>query len=340
MPTTRNTSTVRALALAALGVLLSLVGLGATALAGGSTTGCSGPYGWPVEPFDRAHPIRGAFGDPRTIFDGPPTRETLLAASGRFSFHQGADISVPDGTPVHAVSGGTVVRVTQETVGVDCGNGRAFEYWHVNASVRVGQHVAAGETVIGLVQRASGHVHLTQLEQGRAVNPVAPGRLTPYEDTTEPRILAISLRRSDGAADEMPHSVGGRVQLLVEAVDQPALPVPGLWSDLPVTPARVTWRIERWPARTVIAEREARDVRDHLPAKERFWETFARGTHQNMAVFGRHYSYLQGGRYLFRLSPEGLDTRTLRNGVHTLVVRAEDGAGNEDVARLRFTVRN
>jgi hypothetical protein len=339
MKTTRHTS---ARALAALGVVLlaSVIALGATALARGSATGCSGPYGWPVEPFDRAHPIRGAFGDPRTIFDGPPTRETLLTASGRYSFHQGVDISVPDGTPVYAVSGGTVLRVTGETVAVDCGNGRAFEYWHVDANVRVGQHVAPGETVIGLVQRRSGHVHLTQLEQGIAVNPVAAGRLTPYDDTTEPQILAISLRRSDGAADELPHFVRGRVQLLVEAVDEPTLPVRGLWSGLPVTPARLTWWIERWPTRTVMAERKARDVRDLLPAKDRFWQTFARGTHQNMAVFGRHYSYLQGGRYLFRLTPRGLDTRTLSDGVHTLVVRAEDSAGNEDVARLRFTVHN
>ena len=50
---------------------------------------------WPFKPFDKQHPIRGFFGDPRTVyengilaggFDGP----------GFFSFHQGVDISAPE----------------------------------------------------------------------------------------------------------------------------------------------------------------------------------------------------------------------------------------------------
>ena len=36
-------------------------------------------YGWPVKPFDQPHPVRGNFGDPRTIFAGPPTQRTLLS---------------------------------------------------------------------------------------------------------------------------------------------------------------------------------------------------------------------------------------------------------------------
>jgi hypothetical protein len=114
----------------------------------------------------------------------------------------------------------------------------------------------------------------------------------------------------------MPQLVRGRVQLAVEAVDEPALGVPGLWSDLPVTPTRLTWRIEKWPARVVFPDRVARDVRESLPSNIRFWDTYARGTSQNMAVFGRHYSYLQSGRYLFTLSQ--LDTTKLRDGVYTV----------------------
>ena len=41
----------------------------------------SGAHGWPVEPFDRQHPVRGLFGDPR-IGDG-----------GGKSFHFGVDVS-------------------------------------------------------------------------------------------------------------------------------------------------------------------------------------------------------------------------------------------------------
>jgi hypothetical protein len=293
-----------------------------------------------VKPFDRTHPIRGSFGDPRTIFDGPPTLETLHSGSGRFSFHQGIDISAPNGEAVFAVAAGTVTTVTREWVGVDCGNGRSFEYWHVDAKVRVGQRVEAGESVIGFVQRPAGHVHLTQLEDGIAVNPVGRRRLTPYEDMTDPQILGIAIRRADAAPDEMPHFVRGHVQVIVEAVDEPALRVPGLWSDLPVTPARISWRIEKWTGRVVVREQVARDVRESLPSAHRFWSTFARGTCQNMAVFGSHYSYLQGGRYLFRLSRHSFDTRTLRDGVYALVVTATDTAGNRDTHRLRFTVHN
>lgn len=342
MNTSRTHQLGRPLAVVALslGLIFFVLAVGTTALAGSSNEGCTGSYGWPVKPFDRAHPIRGSFGDPRTVFAGPPTLDTLLTGDGKFSFHQGVDISAPDGEPVYAVASGTVVRVTREVVGVTCHNGRAFDYWHVNAKVRVGQKVEAGESVIGFVQRPSKHVHLTQVEDGRVVNPAAPGRLTPYADTTAPQILSIGLRRNDLAPNELPQFVRGSVQLLVEAIDEPALRVPGNWSDLPVTPARLTWRIEKWPGRVVVPERVAHDVRNSLPSNGRFWDTYARGTAQNFAVFGSHYSYLQSGRYLFRLSPHSFDTRKLRDGVHTLVVTAVDLDGNRDVETLRFTVHN
>jgi hypothetical protein len=46
-------------------------------------------YGYPVKPFDRQHPIRGGFGDPRTVFLAPPTRDGVYRGRGSFSFHQG-----------------------------------------------------------------------------------------------------------------------------------------------------------------------------------------------------------------------------------------------------------
>lgn len=342
MTTPRNTSAAGALVALVLSVVVaSTVFAGSSAARTGSATaGCTGSYGWPVKPFDQAHPVRGSFGDPRMIFDGPPTRESLLSGDGNFSFHQGVDVSTPNGSRVYAVAGGTVILVTPEFVRVDCGNGRAFEYWHVASRVRVGQDVRAGETVIGTVTRPSMHVHLTQLQNERAVNPMIPGRLTPYRDTTSPRLLDIVIRRTETGPDEMPQLVSGTVLLVAEAVDTPASRVPGIWRDLPVTPARISWRIERWPGRVVVPERVARDVRESVPSADRFWSTFARGTCQNMAVFGNHYSYLQGGRYLFKLSDRGLDTSTLADGVYELVVTAQDTAGNRDVRRLRFTVHN
>ena len=74
----------------------ALLFLGVTQQAAASPAG----YGWPVKPFDREHPVRGNFGDPRTVFAGPPTRRTLMAAGGSFQFHFGVDISAPNGTAV------------------------------------------------------------------------------------------------------------------------------------------------------------------------------------------------------------------------------------------------
>jgi hypothetical protein len=67
---------------------------------------------------------------------------------------------------------------------------------------------------------------------------------------------------------------------------------------------------------------------------------YARGSHQNMAVFGKHYSYMQPGVYDYRLAPGGFDTRTLKDRVYELVVKAVDIRGNSTTAVQRFSVHN
>jgi hypothetical protein len=61
-------------------------------------------YGWPVKPFDRPHPVRGSFGDPRTIFFGLPSAAGLR---GDFNctFHEGVDVSAPNDSPAASRSG-------------------------------------------------------------------------------------------------------------------------------------------------------------------------------------------------------------------------------------------
>jgi len=59
-----------------------------------------------------------------------------------------------------------------------------------------------------------------------------------------------------------------------------------------------------------------------------------------MTVFGPHYSFLQRGCFLFKLTPKPFDTRTLHDGVYDLVVTASDIRGNSRTATLRFTVHN
>jgi hypothetical protein len=296
-------------------------------------------FGYPVKPFDREHPIRGGFGDPRTQFHGPPTLDSVLHGAGSFSFHQGVDLSAPNGTAVYPVVDGTVRTVTREWVGVRSGD-RGFEYWHIRPLVKVGQRVEARKTVLGHILRPAGHVHLTEYEHHRVVNPLAPGRLTPYHDTTRPTVRSISFRHTDTGPELLPSFVRGSVEIVVDAQDMPSVPVSGAWHDLPVAPALVTWRIRSIAGRTVVPRQVAVDYRTTVPSNSAFWQVYARGTYQNMSVFGPHYSYLQRGCFLFKLTPRPFDTHRLRDGVYDLVVTASDIRGNSRSATLRFTVHN
>jgi Peptidase family M23 len=298
-------------------------------------------FGYPIKPFDQEHPIRANLGDPRMQFAGPPTLDTLLHGSGKFLFHQGVDISAPNGTPVYPVVDGrvTVVDATREWVRVGSGGGREFEYWHIRTLVKVGQQVAARQTILGHITRPAGHVHLTEYENGRVVNPLVPGRLTPYHDSTRPTIRSITFRRTDTGPALLPTFLRGSVEIVADAEDVPTMPVPGQWHDLPTTPALITWKVTKLHGRTVVPEHTGVDFRTTVPSTSAFWRLYARGTYQNMCVFGAHYSYMQRGSYLFKLAPR-FDTRSLHDGVYDLVVTATDIRGNSDSQALRFTVHN
>ena len=86
------------------------------------------------------------------------------------------------------------------------------------------------------------------------LNPLLPGHLTPYADHTQPEVESIELRANDEAAATMPNFVRGSVQLYAEAYDRPALPVPGQWNGMPITPAVVSYRIETWNGKVKIPE--------------------------------------------------------------------------------------
>src|SRR5207247_3967045 len=118
---------------------------------------------------------------------------------------------------VYAVSAGTVVRARGRRVTVGCGNGRSFQYWHIYERVSLGQPVEPGKTLIGLILPMHEHVHLTELDRGTAVNPAAPGHLTPYRDTTVPELLGMTILHN--GSDVSPDSVEGRVGFVAEAID-------------------------------------------------------------------------------------------------------------------------
>ena len=338
MTTSRKTSTRALVALMGSFLLFAAAGLvlDSAAQASSPGTGCSGSYGWPVKPFDRQHPVRGNFGDPRTVFDGRRSQRTIDSGDGMFQFHHGVDISAPDGSPVYAVADGVITRTHGDRVTVECQNGRSIQYWHIIVRVRVGQRAVAGKTVLGHIQPKREHVHLTQLSGGTPVNPLAHGRLTPYRDGTRPSVTAVTFRRTDLGAALRPTRLSGRVFAYVEAADMPALPVPGRWHGFPVTPALVTWRIETARGRVVVPDRRAWDVRQTIPSTDAFWLVYARGTHQNWPVFSDGKARGMTGRYMIRLS--GFDPASLRPGTYRLVAKVADTAGNRDVLRQSFRV--
>ena len=305
-----------------------------------AASAASGGYGWPVKPFDRPHPIRGSFGDPRTVFLAPPTQAGLLTGSGAFSFHFGVDISAPDRTSVYPVVSGTVTQVTNDWVGVDVGNGRSFQYWHIKPAVKRGQHVDTDKTVLGTILGGCQHVHFTELQDGHAVNPLALGHLAPYSDTTKPSVENISFRATETGPDLMPTFIRGRVEMVAEAYDTPALSVPGAWHGMPVAPALVTWRIQGLAGKILVHETIAADFRSTIPANSLFWSYYARGTYQNMSVFGPHYSWRQPGCFLFKLTRAPFDTKSLHDGVYDLVVTATDIRGNHSSLSRRITIHN
>ena len=328
----RRTAPVLLVLLVVLAVLLVSAPRPASAQATG--------YGWPVKPFGREHPVRANFGDPRTSFNGPPTTATLNKGTGIFQFHFGVDISVPDFTPVYPVRSGVASLLSGRTVAVDSGDGRVFEYWHIVPCVKPGQHVVAFKTILGRVMKGYEHVHFTERDHGTALNPLARGRLTPYSDTTTPTVESISFRTSATGPDGPHENVHGRGGVITRAFDTPPIQVPGIWADLPVAPALLTWKVERASDGKVVGPRQtAFDVRRTLP-KCPFWNLYVRGTRQNASNFGGHKAWREHGIYLYNLDTPAFDTTRLQDGVYRLVVTAVDIRGNSSSARQVFVIRN
>lgn len=331
----------RLLAVAALAICAIATSLSLSTPAGASPrANAASAYGWPVKPFHRQHPIRGAFGDPRTLFHSPPTTDGVMSGDGSFSFHFGVDISAPDGTNVYPVVSGTVSEVHVDWLAVDTGDGRSFQYWHIHPAVRLGARVQADVTVLGRILAEAEHVHFTEIDSGTTVNPVQTGHLTPYSDRTKPEIDSIAFRAGDTGRDLMPNFLRGSIEMIAESYDTAPMPVPGRWKDMPVAPALITWHLQTLGGRRVTGERIAADFRRTIPKNSLFWSYYARGTYQNQSVFSTHYSWEQPGCFLFKLTRGLFDTRSLEDGVYDLVVTATDIRGNRSSSSRRMTIHN
>ena len=270
-------------------------------------------YGWPLAPFDRVHPVRAHFNDPR--IDG------LVRA-----FHFGVDISGANGTAVHAVRAGVVHLQNPRAVAVTDG-ALTFGYWHVVPAVRSRQRVARHQ-VIGHIEAPWLHVHFAESHGGEYDNPLRPGALTPWRDTTVPHVTRVTFEREGRALPS--NAVSGPVDVVAEAHDDPPIPVPPPWNGLPVTPALLRWRVLQ-------GERVVRRWHTPVDLGTRFWKQpdferiYAPGTRQNHA--GRP------GLYRFYLG-RTWSTRLLPDGPYVVEVEAADVAGNATVRRTGLTLAN
>jgi hypothetical protein len=276
------------------------------------------PYGWPLKPFDRAHPVRAYFNDPRI--------------SGRSkAFHFGIDISAKDGTLVYAVVDGTIHLEGGRSLAVAGSGARDFGYWHVIPAVKHRQLVRRGQAV-GRVEAPWGHLHFAERYRRQYRDPLRPGALTPWHDPSSPRITAIELFRAGTQRQLSPLLVHGAVDVVVEAHDVPPLHVPPPWTSMPVSPGALRWRVLHGTGAKVIRPWHTPvDFRKSLIARELFDSIYAPGTRQN------HPN--RPGRYRFYLA-RSWSTKRLRNGLYRLQVEAADESGNTARATLPITVRN
>lgn len=256
-------------------------------------------YRWPVKPFDRQHPVRGFFGDPRVANHGESRQ-----------FHFGIDISAPNGTPVYATTSGRVWihPLHATTIAVVGSDGVEHSYWHVVPTVQTGDHAIAYRTVVGHIEAPYGHVHFSEKSEGRYLNPLRPGALGPFADDTRPEVLSLRAERGD---------------IVVQVADETPLAVPRPWHDLPVMPSLVRWRLLDASGRAASRWSTVVDFRLTIPAASEFDRTWAPGATQNHVR--------APGRYRLLLSRE-LDERALRGRVVEIAV--SDSRGNTTVARF------
>ena len=99
--------------------------------------------------------------------------------------HEGEDIFAPEGTPIHAVAGGTIVKGFSNPLGgnvvrIQGDDGRFYYYAHLKDGtfnhLKVGQHVNAGQVIggVGHTGDAAGtpnHLHFQVQENGQWLNP-------------------------------------------------------------------------------------------------------------------------------------------------------------------------
>jgi hypothetical protein len=106
--------------------------------------------------------------------------------------------------------------------------------------------------------------------------------------------------------------------------------VPAPWEGLPVTPARVRWRVRRG-GRTVRPWHTPIDFTRTLLPRDAFRRVYAPGTRQNRAGKAGLYRLYLAHRWSTTLMPDG---------PYVIEVEASDLYGNKGSDRLAFTIAN
>ena len=267
-------------------------------------------YGWPVKPFDRQHPIRGFFGDPR-IGETPTV--------SRRSFHFGVDVSAPDGTPVYATITGTVVWEPErpETISIRSADGTVFAYWHIVPAIRDGSAATAYRTLLGHIAKGWEHVHFAEFRDGHYLNPLRPGALAPipgHDSADRPRLQLRAERRGDRACAPGRQSRSG----CRGPKTRRHCPCRAAGAVKPVMPMLVRWRLVGVKD-AASAWRTAIDFSHSIPASGSYELVYAPWTRQNKPW--------RIGRYRLHLA-RGWDSRTWANGSYRLEVLVVDSRGN------------
>jgi hypothetical protein len=135
--------------------------------------------GWPLKPFHEQHPLRAGLNERR-----------------RANMHEGVDIQAADGSPVYAIQPGTATVIGVGTVDERVQVG-SYQYWHIHHRVSDGQYVTPYATVVGTIIKSAGHVHVSEVQGGRFLNPLRPGGrvLAPWTDTAAPIIGRPSITK-------------------------------------------------------------------------------------------------------------------------------------------------
>jgi hypothetical protein len=260
-------------------------------------------------------------------------------APGPFNFHNGVDIVAAADAPVYPVVSGVVTRVGSDNVVVNTSGSRWFQYYHITPAVQSGQYAVAYKTVLGYVLASHEHVHLIEVDGSTVQNPVAPGHLEPYRDKTVPVVDGVHFTGNRGRQAN-PLRLKGNIHIAADAHDMPAVPVLSNWPGLGVTAAVVAWKLQASNGSVVIARQKVADFRQTEPGNQDFWKIYAAGTHQNKFGYRSLQRVRRVGLYSYNLTPSGLDTRTLPNGVYKLTVRAADTCGNNGSLSAQITIKN